>query len=858
MKKLLCALALLVGVAPGILAQVDNYSLRLTPEGSVNVYKFPELNGLSAYTIQFWMNVDNWEEGALIYDRGGDFKASLGASGSLNFQAGTATLSATSSDLAAGNWAQVTFVANNEGAKVLVNGVEAGSTATVMTVPEGDGDFVLGGGIDGRLDEFRVWKAELAADYEYFMYNTLNRHNPQWSDLVAYYKFDQNECDNLVDYTFSYHHGSFSETGANREIVTDNAKFRYYMTSAYTNFSRFFDRAIEREKYLLANDLIVLDINSYSDGHVKVGYPYSEGSLVNAEYMAEYQGREGVLSLDGTGVGMNVGTEAMTPESDWTFQTWIYIEEWTPGAYIFKKETSDGLNGVSIRLGEAPGENGQIIVRSNGQDFPMSVSTRTAIATGEWVHFAVRTNMQSTSQPQRTFQFMVNGNSGFGVNGSCGDGSVSFTPSGVSDVDAIVGENLNAKLDETAIWHGSYGGATMQDYMNNGCPMPGFGITLTADVMHDANGYWTYDNSSNPGYDYYSYKHFIAIMRSAYENHRGYTIRMAVQGHTGWESTFANAEKRKIFAADLAEISKEFDGVELDFEWCYSSGCWNNYGLLLNEIKAVLPADKILAISPHAVSYGLQTQYMDNCDFFTFQIYGPQKGQFTWSNFTSAYNNFINQGFPKEKIVMSYATTTSRAYNEDGSEVSGSATTGVRSGLLDGDYAPDQDQAYDTGGKLRYFTGFNQTYERSKFARDNGLKGIFYWDMGNDVNMDHPYSLVKASSFAINSNVDTLVTHVDVFPDGSGVELVKRGEASKENATIDIYPNPASNGNVTLAIPAGEIAHRVSVYDAQGVCKLQCETDEPTIGVDSLGSGIYVVTVLTKQGHTYTGRLVKK
>lgn len=870
MKKLLCAIALVMGLAGSASAQVDNYALKLTPEGSVNVYKFPELNELSSYSIQFWINVDSWQEGALIYDRGGDFKASLGKEGTVNFQAGSTVLAATSADLAAGKWAQITMIANGNGAQVFVNNVQAGSIATAMTIPASEKDMILGGGMSGRLDEFRVWKAALSnaeydGGYQYFIYNTINKYNPQWGDLVAYYKFDQNQCDNVVDYTFTYHHGSFSDAGATRDIVTDNDKFKYRLASAYCDFSRFFDRGeyATRDKYLLANDLIVIGINSYSDGHLKVMYPYSEGELVNAEYLPEFEGRSGVLSLDGTGKGMIANTETLETSDGWAFHSWIYIEEWTPGAYIFKKETDDGLNGLSIRLGEAPSAAGQVIVRINGNDYPMSLGNfafeeeARKIKVGEWFHFGVSSSTAKT--PEEVVQFMVNGNPSSGVKGECGDALV-YTPSGVSDVDAIIGQNLKAKLDETTTWNASRSDVNIRTYMNDGNPMPALGKNVDAAPLHPAGAYWTYDNAENPGYDYYSYKHFVAIMRSAYEGYRGYNIRLSVSGHTGWETTISDAQKRKIFAADLAEIAKDpdLDGVELDLEWCYSPACFNNYGMLLEEIRAVLPADKVFGISPHAVSYAFPKEYLDNCDLYTFQIYGPGKNQFTWSNYTSAYNNFINQGFPKDKIVMSFATTTSRGW-KDGVEVTPAVPPiGVRNGLLDGDYTPDKNEAVDEYGRTRYFTGFNQTYDRAKFARDNDLLGIFYWDMGNDVKMDHKYNLTKAASFAINSNVDTVVTHVDVYPDGSGVQLIKRDEQARRNATIDIYPNPALDGNVTLAVPEGEEAFRVSVYDAQGVCKLQRETAETALNVDGLGAGVYFVTVLTRQGHTYTGRLVRK
>ena len=128
--------------------------------------------------------------------------------------------------------------------------------------------------------------------------------------------------------------------------------------------------------------------------------------------------------------------------------------------------------------------------------------------------------------------------------------------------------------------------------------------------------------------------------------------------------------------------------------------------------------------------------------------------------------------------------------------------------------------------------------------------------MGNDVPMEHKYNLTVASSYALNSNVDTVLTHVNVYP--SGVKLVERDAKADNNTSINIYPNPSHNGIVTMAVPAGETAYRVSVYDAQGVCKIQRETSETTLSVDELEAGVYFVSVLTRHGNTYTGRLIKK
>ena len=89
---------------------------------------------------------------------------------------------------------------------------------------------------------------------------------------------------------------------------------------------------------MLANTLIVLGINSNSDGRAYAAYPYNEGIVSNGSYLAEYQGRKGVLALNGSGAKMEVGIDALTPTAGYTFETWLYLEEWTDGDYILRKE----------------------------------------------------------------------------------------------------------------------------------------------------------------------------------------------------------------------------------------------------------------------------------------------------------------------------------------------------------------------------------------------------------------------------------------------------------------------------------------------------------------------------------------
>jgi hypothetical protein len=637
-RRILIAVACLLSTLLSVNAQVENYCLRLAQGGNVDCGAMPELDGKTSYSVQFFINPTTWTEGATVYARGDDFKAALSTSGAILFTVGSTNLKATG-DVKAGSWSQVTLTVADGSAKVLIND-QVVASGTLGAIPASTESFIIGGGsYAGRIDELRLWQGTLNGDFDYFYNNTLNRWNPQWDMLVAYYKFDQSSCDAVVDYKSIYtraatnHHGAFSVSGATREKVTDNVRLPYLINAAYTNNSRFYDRSIPREQYLLSNEIIILGINSFSDGHLAFITPNNHGTVTNGTYLSDYKGRKGVLSLAGAGSDMACTTNCLTPainssgvaSTGYTFETWIYLEKWTEGAYIFRKETADGQHGFSIRLGADSTK--QVIVRCNGKNF-VNVNS---MKVGEWLYFGVSPFQGDT--PRQTFLFSYNGVGKFAVS-SLSDNSIDYTPTGMDTCVAHIGENLNAKLDNTCIWDQKFGADGISGHYSYGIPMPALGKTVAADIMNNSNSYYTYDNPDNVGYSSHSQDEWRRIMQSAYEGYSGYHTVISVQSHSGWLTTIANAAKRKIFAADLARLSDGYDGVELDLEWADTQSAWNTYGLLADEIKAVLPARKTFRISCHAYgAYLFPTAKMGEVDGFHLPAIRPQQHLFHLEQF---------------------------------------------------------------------------------------------------------------------------------------------------------------------------------------------------------------------------------
>ena len=837
-------------------AQVENFAIRLSTNGNVDCGLMPELNGRDAYALQFWMNADEWTKGATLLQRGEGLRIWLSDINSITATIGNQQLTLNSTFLVAGRWNHIMLLSDGKQIYFYINGNRAKALTSQCIIPDdNESSFIIGGDqYKGRIDEIRVWNTAPIDTYNYFVHTTLNKWVPQLDNLVAYFKGDQELCPNLVDYKALFdptsefnHHGTFSTTGASLEKVTDNTGLPYLLNGAYTENSRFYDRAIDRDKYLLANDLIILGITSYNDGHLEYTSPNDHGTISNGEYLEEFEGHTGVLNLMGEGAKMTSTTTALVPPlvngvaQGYSFETWIYLDKWTEGAYIFRKESDDGQHGFSISLGSEDLK--AVVVKVNGKKYV----NRSKLEIKKWIHMAVTTNAGGTTRT--TFMFAYNGEATYAT-ASLSDETTDDTPTEMDKCVAIIGENLSAKLDETVIWNQRISIDDIRYHMTE-IPFPAISKTVTAQTIMKAAAYYRYDHPEHVGYDSYSQDEWRRIMLSAYEGYRGYQVRISVRGHNNWQTTISNASRRKIFAADLARLSEGYDGVELDLEWM--DGTQTNLGLLADDILEALPEGKTLMISCHAYgAYQFPKAKISKINGFTFQQYGPQNTFFNYNNFISSYNNFVNYGFPKNKIYLSYSTTTSQGYKSDGTK--GGDVVGIRNGFLEGDYSPNYTSNVDThtyNNCTYYFMGPGQVYRRAKHCVDNNLQGIFYWDMGNDVATSHPYSIPKVCNYALNCNVDSLVTEVTINHPTAIKHIFSLDDEAKVQLRLHV-----DGQYLTADLPSNVTPKQVTIYSVAG--NLLISNPGSTIRIESLPKGVYIVRIALSNGGYVSRTFIKQ
>lgn len=854
MKKLFLTFIVLCLSCASAWAQVDNYCIRLSNGGSVDCGAMPELDGQSAYTIQFWMKTGTWKDNAVILSRGDGFKIQTTTTNTIQIVAGGNSLAATNSGLAPGKWTQLTFIYAKNAMKILINGRQAKSANGNFALAEDDASFVIGGGFDGCIDELRVWKTAVNGEFNYFINNTINKFVPQLDNLVAYFKFDQEQCPNIVDYKALFkpseynHHGVISGNVV-REIVTDNTGLPYLLCGAYTDNKRFFDCGLTRDQFLLSNDVIMIGADIFRDGHVEPITPNDHGTLNNADRLAEYQGRTGVLSVRGTSNSRMTCPQTVMPERDtYTFETWIYLEEWTEGAYIFRRESADKKKGFSISLGQE--DTKEVIVRVNGKKF-VNIGS---MSVGKWIHFAVTTI--NGSSPTRAFLFTYNGVTKW-ADGSLSDASSNTTPSGMGSLSAYLGEGLTAKFDNTVFWTVSFTASELRSHMTEIPFMPGLGKKVDGGNVAKAIAYYTYDIAKKPGHDSFSQDEWRRIVEEAYKGYRGYQIRLSLIGYAAsavgwdWKEVIANDANRKRIAADLVKCAEEFDGIEFDLEWM--DGTQTNLALLADEVLKLLPKGKTLMISHHQYgAYQYPKNKISTVDGFTFQQYGPQAGWYSYNSFVNGYNAFRNYGYPNNKIYLSYATITSSGSNDNGSW--GRDVIGVNWGILPSNYTPPTDGRAETNKWNGYnftFMGPYQVYMRAKFCVDNNLQGIFYWDMGNDYKPNQKWSYAKYCNYGLSSNVDTLVTEVDIKHITTAIEHVN-SDASQE---VQIRYNASEQTFSAANISDNEVA-LMELFTSTGV-KIR-ESKAATVSANSLPAGVYLARVRLKNGQQVSRSIIKK
>lgn len=469
------------------------------------------------------------------------------------------------------------------------------------------------------------------------------------------------------------------------------------------------------------NDLIFLACRPYADGSLAFELP--DAKLTgNATYAAEKSAKNGVLYFNGSAT-MNAGDGLLHspdgPSKQFTFGTYIYIDEWVANAYLFKKATSSKTI-AALQLGDEAGKV-KLTIGSLSTEI-----TNDNLTVGGWHYIALsyKTSEIKLDVDNKSAKLTPqNGNT--------------FPEVPNDKVDFILGDKFNGYLEETTVWSISAGTLGKDP------------ITYPSDWNRTkVLAYWKYDEAGNLGKDSHSWITRLEDMRKVMGTPTGTSrFRLGCAGGQ-WLDMVKNSGSYTNFANKICEVlsTHNLDGVDLDFEWPTSQSEGAAYSEAIIAMSKIFKknAKKIfftVSIHPFCMN-NLTADAYKATNFVSLQCYGPDKDYYNIDKFKQKANEATTI-IPKDKLVLGvpFQGTT--------------GTPGEQKGYCDfaSQVTTSEQSTITLDGKEYTFDGVNAIYNKTEFACKNGYAGIMSWDLAVDVDVTNDNSLLKAVQKAIDDYI---------------------------------------------------------------------------------------------------------
>ena len=837
-----------------VTAQVDNLSLNFNADqtGLINFGPINELDNASQFTFEAWVKVDEWKQNSILFAKRLDAQNKIGiqlgngTNGQLFFmvaKGGNAYLSANTA-LNDNNWHHVALVydgnqavANNR-ITAYVDGVSISNfyTGTLpTTTPNTTANFELGNNFVGELDEIRVWDIPLSQaqlDYK----NTISTSHELYANLLNYWKLDKAAPNTVYDVKGTTN--GLITGHASKVIVTDNINFKYRIVNAYVRKNLYDLGHITNQFLQNCNDIIVISGAPYADGEIWYEWPDAQGTTINASYLASKSGRTGLIDFGGAGASMNVGGDMLNTTTgginQFSFSTWVYIDNWTENSYLFKQEAS-ATSKVNLKLGAAA-TNRLYLEIADGTDNYAYVDN-SGLASGAWHNVAVayKGNAAAGSQVNiyidgvlQTEQYK-NGNN--------------LLPTKLPFIrnDIELGVDLDGSFDETSFSALRNTQSIVNSLMNN---------ELIVDTFNETKirSYWKFDDASNVGADQISWKATMLKIQSVFTDLEGVAFKFGF-GRGDFQNMLSSATTRNNFATNVSTLLANntfLDGFDLDFEWCLTNTCWSNFNEVITALDAILVSDKHMTVTLHSLFHNLSASSIAKVQFFGMQSYGPRASTMSYPRYVSDLVDYRAQGFPDNKIVMGVPFYTASSNN--------SKVTDKYRNLIAANPGIDGsvDQAI-LNGILVTFNGTETIKQKTRLVVDEDLAGTMFWSSGTDMqDYSHDRSLLRALNQITNANVEMPITEDDGTLSTNGISFIEN------QAWLKVFPNPAKK-DIHISFNSFETG-QLLIYNLSGQLVYEHELNgkkDFRLNIVNLNRGFYIVKFISKTTHkNYLNKII--
>lgn len=205
-----------------------------------------------------------------------------------------------------------------------------------------------------------------------------------------------------------------------------------------------------------------------------------------------------------------------------------------------------------------------------------------------------------------------------------------------------------------------------------------------------------------------------------------------------WKAMVADEVARTTFAKNIKKVLGEnkLDGIDLDFEWAETEKEYKDYSLAILKMREVLGDKYLFSVSLHPVCYKISKEAIEAVDFISLQCYGPSPVRFPIEKYCSDIQMVLEYGIPKEKLV---AGVPFYGVTKDNSKKTEAYFNFVQNGLVT---SPAQNEVIYQGDTY-VFDGQDNIRIKTRYAKEQKLKGMMSWDLATDLPLSDSRSLLK-------------------------------------------------------------------------------------------------------------------
>ncbi|MCX6181431.1 MAG: glycosyl hydrolase family 18 protein [Bacteroidetes bacterium] len=304
--------------------------------------------------------------------------------------------------------------------------------------------------------------------------------------------------------------------------------------------------------------------------------------------------------------------------------------------------------------------------------------------------------------------------------------------------------------------------------------------------------------------------------------------RLISVGSTNCPTMAADATARKNFADGLRIFCRthNFDGIDIDWEAINNSTDQANFTALMHDIRNEIDStDLEFVITVGYGNYNLQwysNEALHLADFIQIMVYdqtgtwssSPYGNHASMNHYLDAETYWVSRGFTRDKMVMGLPYYGYR-FNSTSGGLADAITYADILAHFPNATAADNLLSDNTG--YYWFNGVDLIKQKTKYAKDNGFKGVFVWEIAQD-NPNHSLSLNKAMKQEIAMEISEI----------------------NNVAKTSFFPNPVNN---ILFIESEKNLGKISVYNSIGQAVYENTSNEKHIEIpaSTFSPGIYFI-----------------